>query len=170
MRQQIVQALGLVLALGAALGLLHAWGVGLWLLLGLAVGVIIVAGAMPLTGVKLLDAIVLRLRAFHWRREQGRHHSFGGMPLRIEDDGRHVWVAAEGWQRVQGRRDGEDILAARFAGRWRRDDDGELWLRVDAVAEFLVSAPGRMDPRTVRLRRYFERDVLFPAAERRRRG
>jgi hypothetical protein len=27
-----------------------------------------------------------------------------------------------------------------------------------------------MDPRTVRLRRYLEREVLFPAAERRRRA
>ncbi len=170
MRQQIVQALGLALALGAALGLLHAWGVGLWLLLVLAVGVIIVAGLMPHTGVKLLDSILLRLRAFHWRREQGRHHSFGGVSLRIDDDGRHVWVAAEGLQRALGSRDREDILAARFAGRWRRDDDGELLLRVDAVAEHLASAPGRMDPHAVRLRRYFERDVLFPAAERRRRG
>ncbi len=170
MKRPLVQALVIVVALGAGLGLLHRWGVGLWLLLLLAVVIAAVALVAPRAGVRWLDQLLLQLRAFHWRREQGRHHSFGGLPLRIDDDGRHVWVGASGLQRVLGNDDREEVLAARFAGRWRRDEDGELLLRVDAVAEHLARAPGRMDPRTLRLRLYFEREVLFPAAERRRRG
>lgn len=40
----------------------------------------------------------------------------------------------------------------------------------DAVVERLATAPGRLEPCTAHLRRDFEREVLFPAAERRRRA
>jgi hypothetical protein len=105
-----------------------------------------------------------------WRREQGTHHSFGGLALHIEDDGRHVWIAGADLQRVLGTRDRDDVLAARVPGRWRHDEGQPLLLRVDAVVAYLAAAPGRMEPRVVRLRRYLERDVLFPAAEMRRRS
>lgn len=39
-----------------------------------------------------------------------------------------------------------------------------------AVVERLATAPSRLEPRTAYLRRDFEREVLFPAAERRRRA
>ena len=90
--------------------------------------------------------------------------------LRIEHDDRHSWVDGAGLQRALGTRDRDDVLAARMPGRWRRDDKGELMLRVDAVVEHLARRPERMDPRVVRLRVYLEREVLFPATERRRRS
>jgi hypothetical protein len=72
--------------------------------------------------------------------------------------------------RVLGRRKPEASLAARFTGHWRRDDDGDtLMLRVDAVVRHLGTMPGREDPRVQRLRRYFEREVLYPASQRRAR-
>ena len=43
-------------------------------------------------------------------------------------------------------------------------------LRVDAVIAYLGQMPERNDPRVQKLRRYLERDVLHPAAERRRRA
>jgi hypothetical protein len=170
MRRRLVRAPAIALVIGAALALLHRLGIGLPLL-GALVGVTgVIALFMPWTGVRLLDDLLLAARALRWRNEQGRHHSFGGQPLHIDDDGRHVWIAGADLQRVLGTNDREDVLAARVPGRWRRDEGGVLMLRVDAVAEHLATAPGRMDPRTVRLRRYLEREVLFPAGERRRRA
>ena len=39
-------------------------------------------------------------------------------------------------------------------------------LNVQAVVQHLAQRPGRMDPRVLRLRRYLEREVLFPARRR----
>lgn len=104
-----------------------------------------------------------------WREREGVHHTFAGVWLRIEDDGRHQWVDGAGLMRATGRREPEDVLAARHTGRWRRDDRGALMLRVDAVVEQLDRSRGRDDPRILRLKHYLERQVLYPASERRRR-
>jgi hypothetical protein len=106
------------------------------------------------------------LRARLGRAEAGRHHAFGGVRLRVEDDGRHVWVDGPGLQRVLGRREPDEAQAARHAGAWRRDHRGVLMLRVDAVVQHLATMPGRNEPRIQKLRRYFEHDVLFPARHR----
>jgi hypothetical protein len=159
-----------VTALTAAVtGGLHLLGVGLPLLLALAVLVAFVTLVVPWLGVRWLDAIVLQLRSWFWAAEQGRFHSFGGVPLQIDDDGRDVWVDGPGLLRALGRREPEDALAARHAGHWRRDPQGVLMLRVDAVVRYLSAMPGRNEPRIQRLRRYFERDVLYPASQRRQR-
>ncbi len=100
----------------------------------------------------------------------GVHHAFAGVALQVADDGRHVWLDAPGLQRVLGLKEADDVTAARTPGNWRRDDNGHIWLRVDAVIEYLTRMPARNDPRVQKLRRYLERDVLYPAQERRRRG
>ena len=157
------------LLVAGLLGGLHAMGIGLWLLLGLAIVVAFVAWALPFIGVHWLDAGILWARGLFWAREQGRFHSFGGVPLDIEDDGQQVWVDGHGLMRALGRVEPEDALAARHSGHWRRNDDEVLMLRVDAVVKHLATMPGRDDPRVQRLRRYFEREVLFPASQRRAR-
>lgn len=153
-----------------ALALLHFLGLGLPILLSGAAVVLIVTYFAPSLGVRALDRIGLAWRAWLWRDQEGRHHAYGGVGLRIEDDGRHTWVAADDLQRALRTREPQDALAARHSDRWLRDADGRLWLRVDAVVERLATMPGRTDPRIQRLRRYFEREVLFPAAEKRRRA
>ena len=168
-KKPLIDAVVLGLAAAAGAWVFSRWDGALRLVLLLALAGAYVALRLPHLGVAALDRLLLAARAFHWRHEQGRHHAFGGVPLRVEDDGRHQWVGGAGLRRVLGSQDADDVLAARHAGRWRRDDEGELLLRVDAVVDVLTHGPGRMDPRTVRLRRYFEREVLFPAAERRRR-
>jgi hypothetical protein len=158
------------LAIAAVLGPLHLLGVGLRLLLALGVLMAFVALLLPHIGVRWLTGIVQWVRARYWGPEEGRFHSFGGVPLHIDDDGRHVWVDADGLQRVLGRREPEDALAARHAGHWQRAADGKLMLRVDAVVRNLNTMAGRDEPRIQRFRRYFEREVLFPAEQRRSRG
>jgi hypothetical protein len=135
-----------------------------------AAAVVFIAWALPQTGVRLLDRLILAARTLHWREQQGRHHAFAGIPLTITEDQRHLWVDGPSLQRVLGSHDADDVLAARHSGRWRRDAKGTLLLRVDAVVDVLAHGPTRMDPRTIHLRRYFEREVLFPSAERRRRS
>jgi hypothetical protein len=160
-------ALALVLALGltALLALVWKLGVGLPIL---ALTLALLAAGGPWLVARLLGALMRRWRAVFWRREEGVHHAFGGIALHIVDDGTFVWIAGSDVQRVLHTRDAEDVLAARHAGCWQRDERGALLLRVDAVVTHLAAAPSRMDPRTVRLRRYLERDVLFPAQMRRR--
>lgn len=111
-----------------------------------------------------------RLRWWRWHAEEGRHHSFDGLSLHIEHDARHSWVSGADLQRVLGTRDREDVLAARFSGRWRQGERDGLMLRIDAVVQHLAQCPERMAPRTVKLRRFFEREVLYPAAQRRGTG
>jgi hypothetical protein len=161
-------AVGVVIA--ASLGVLHKLGVGLRLLMAMVIVFAVVAWAVPWIGVRWLDAAILWARGLFWAREQGRFHSFGGVPLHIDDDGYHPWVDAEGYMRALGRVEPEAAVAARHAGHWQRDEEQRLMLRVDEVVRVLSTSPGATDPRVQRLRRYFEREVLFPALLRRERA
>ncbi len=163
------RALAVTLLLAAFFIGLKVFGIALPLFLGLGIVVAVVAALLPWIGVRWLDDLLQAGRAWRWRHEEGRHHGFGGLSISIEDDGRHVWIAGADLQRALHTTDRDDVLAARMPGRSRRDRRGDLLLRVDAVVDYLSTAPGRMEPRTVRLRRYLEREVLFPAAQRRRR-
>ena len=100
------------------------------------------------------------------RADDGKHHAFGAVRLQVEDDGRHVWIDGPGLQRVLGRREPDEAQAARHTGAWRRNERGVLMLRVDAVIQHLAHMPGRDEPRLQKLRRYLERDVLYPAQRR----
>lgn len=171
MKASTRRALAALAVVAAILIGLQLSGYALRVFIAAAVVIAFVCWALPALGVRWLDGIVLAVRSWYWAPDEGRFHSFGGVPLRIDDDGRHLWVDGEGLMRVLGRREREDVLAARFAGHWRRDEDGDiLMLRVDAVVNHLAAMPGRADPRVQRLRRYFEREVLYPASQRRARG
>jgi hypothetical protein len=164
------RAIATTAILAVVLGGLHFSGLALPVLISVGIVIAFVCWALPWLGVRWLDDIILGLRSWYWAPDQGRFHSFGGVPLQIEDDGRHMWVDGEGYMRVLGRREPEASLAARYAGHWRRDEDSDrLMLRVDAVVRYLATMPGRDDPRVQRLRRYFEREVLYPASQRRAR-
>ncbi|CAD5373381.1 conserved hypothetical protein [Rubrivivax sp. A210] len=168
MKSPALRALKLGVLIAAVLGLLHWLGVGLPLLFALAVFLIVPTLVVPWIAANWASDLRRWMRAHFWAREQGRFHSFAGVPLEIEDDGRHVWVDGEGLLRAQGgRREPEEALAARHAGKWRRDGQGRLMLRVDAVVQVLATRAGRDEPRVQRLRRYLERDVLYPAQRRR---
>ena len=153
----IVTVLGWSLLIGAWL----AWSV----LIAALASVLAVAGlwwAMQHTS----DAAAA-LREHAGRADQGSHHAFNGVRLHVEDDGRHVWIAGPGLQRALGRREPDEAQAARHTGAWRRNERGVLMLRVDAVVHQFGHMGGRDEPRVQKLRRYLERDVLYPAQRRR---
>lgn len=158
-----------LIAAGLA-GALHALSVGPVWLLGTVIGAALLIWVLPRLVVWLLTKLRENARASMWRPQQGRHHAVGGVALDVDDDGRHVWVAAGGLRKALHSNDTDDVLAARHTGRWRHDDKRVLWLRADAVVANLETAPGRMDPHTIRVRRYLQEQVLFPASERRRRA
>jgi hypothetical protein len=158
-----------VLAAGLA-GAFHVFSFGPRWLLATVAGAMLLIWGVPRLIAWAFGKLHEGAREAVWRKQQGRHHAIGGVAIEIEDDGRHVWIGAAGLRRALHSQDSDDILAARHTGRWRRSDKGLLWLRVDAVVAVLETAPGRMDPHTVRLRRYLQEQVLFPAGERRRRA
>lgn len=156
-------------AAGIAL-LIKLAGLTLPIALGTAAVVLIFANVLPWMGVLVVENAVLAVRAWLWRDEEGRHHSFGGVLLDIRDDGRHLWIATDGLRRAMHGDERDERLEVRFPGRHKRDGEGQLLLRVDAVAAYLHSSNTSRDPTRLRLLRYLEHDVLFPAAERRRRS
>jgi hypothetical protein len=167
---RLKRAAALTAAVLGALWLLRALGLTQLAWSALVVVLILATWFYPPWGTRLLDRIGHAWRAWIWRDEEGRHHAFGGVSLHIEDDGRHLWLAAVDLQRVLRSDEPDDAFAARHSERWRRDGQGRLWLRLDAVVERLRSMPGRDEPRTQKLRRYLERDVVYPAQRRRRRA
>jgi len=156
-------------AISAVCLLLHWLGVGLPLLTVLAAVFALLAIAAPRLLVRWFDHSVYLARAARWRREGGRHHSFDGVALDVQDDGRHVWLPAADLNRVLRVHELEDVTAARHSGYWQHDNEGAVQVRVDGIVAYLSTMPDRMEPRIIRLRRYLERELLFPAAERRRR-
>ncbi len=166
MNRSLRRAVWLTLAVGALMALLVRFGLGLGALMLLALGAGLLAALLPWFGPRALEALQATLRSASWARQEGRYHSFGGVMLEVEDDGRHVWLGGSGLMRALGRQEPDEVCAARHAGCWRRNPQGRLMLRVDAVVQVLATQPGRHDPRVQRLRRYLQRELLFPAEQR----
>lgn len=155
-------------------GAVHVVRQGVSLALVLGVVLALVVFSIAYWGGQWLSAARQAAREKAWDEVEGQHHQFAGVRLRVEEHGRQMWLGAEGLRRALGAtvsgshdRDSDDVLAARHAGHWRRAPDGTLMLRVDNVVQRLAKMPEREDPRVQRLRRYLERDVLFPAQRRR---
>lgn len=159
---------GLALATVAGWSQLLGGGVPWSLLAGLAAALGVAMLAWQL--VRRAGDVQAWLRERFWAREEGHFHAFGGVPLQVEDDGQQAWLGGKGLLRVLGRQEADDVLASRMPGQWRHDAKGRLLLRVEAVVDYLSHMPERNDPRVQKLRRYLERDVLHPAAERHRRA
>jgi hypothetical protein len=170
MNGRLLRAALVVLLLLVVLGWTQVLGSGVsWFFLGgVTVATLLIGGLWKAQ--KHLPDLTAALRERFWAREAGDYYAFAGVRLIVQDDGRHVWLDGPGLLRVLGRREPDDVLAARMPGQWRRNEQGVLMLRVDAVIDYLGHMPGRDDLRVQKLRRYLERDVLHPAAERRRRG
>ncbi len=170
MSSHALRAVVVGVSIAAVLGLLHWWGLGLPLLMVLLVLVGAVAKFVPHIGVRWLDELILAVRTLLWRRVSGRHHSFAGITLDIEEADGQMWMSADCLQRVLRQPEAISVTAARLADHdgehTRHNDKGVLMLNVQAVVHYLQHMPGRTEPRNQRLRTYLERDVLFPASRR----
>ena len=155
--------------LGAAALALLLWLAIKWPLTGLTVvvGGLVVAAALG--GVEFFSGWLRWTRWAVWRTEQGSHLSFDGISLHLDDDNVHLWINAGEWRRLRRIKETDDVTAARHSAGWRRNQGGGLQLRLDVVIAVMAQASDRLEARNIKLRRYLERDILFPAAERRRR-
>lgn len=157
-----------VLATVLGWAFLKGWAPLKWALLATVCSVVVASAIW--FGVHKFGDLRAAARQQLGAHHDGKHHAFAGVTLLVEDDGRYVWLDAPGLRRVLGLKEADDVTASRTPGNWRRSDDGQTWLRVDAVIQYLTHMPGRNEPRVQKLRRYLERDVLYPAQERHRRG
>ena len=166
------RALAVGLAIAAVLGLLHLWGLGLPLLTLVLMLLGAVATFVSVIGVRWLDELILALRTLSWRRVSGRHHSFAGISLDIEEAEGQMWLSADSLQRVLRLHEALSVTAARLADHadvhGRHNNKGVLMLNLQAVVQYLLRMPGRKEPRILRLRAYLERQVLFTASRRAR--
>jgi hypothetical protein len=158
-----------VLLILALLALLHSMGLGPLYVLLVGVGAVLVFFFVPRWVIGLGERTHEKLNQQVWKDHEGHHHAFAGVIFTVQDDGRHVWMQGDALKRVLARPEADDVLASRISGKWKLDERKQLWLRVDGVIEHLSVFPGRMDPRVQKLRRWLERDVIFPA-ERRHQG
>jgi hypothetical protein len=164
-RQQQAYAVLVVVAIGL-MALVHSWGYGPLYVLLVAVGAAVVIVFVPRWIIGLGEQARDGLNHQVWKAHEGHHHAFAGVIFTMADDGRFMWMQGDALKRVLARPEADDVLAARISGKWKLDERQRLWLRVDAVVGHLSTFPGRMDPRVQKLRRWLERDVLFPADRR----
>jgi hypothetical protein len=164
-RQQQAYAVLVVVSIGL-MALVHSWGYGPLYVLLVAAGSAVIIVFVPRWIIGLGERAHQGLHTQVWKGVEGQHHAFAGVSFTMADDGRHMWMHADALKRVLARPEADDVLAARISGKWKLDERQQLWLRVDAVVEHLSTFPGRMDPRVQKLRRWLERDVLFPAERR----
>jgi len=167
MRERLIGAFLVALVLTTVLGWVNLLGARIFWFVGAGVVLAVAGAAVTWYGARHFADLQAWMHERFWAREAGQHHAFGGVILKVEDDGRHVWMDGQALLRVLGRREPEDALAARHAGFWRRNAKGVLMLRVDAVVQHLAHMPGRDEPRLQRFRHYLERDLLYPAQRRR---
>lgn len=170
MDPRVLPAVVVALVASVLLGLLKLMGSGFLLLMLVAVGSALAITAAAWNGMQGETRLGQWWRERLHAEDEGTHHAFAGIRLQVEDDGELLWLKASGVQRVLGLKEEEIVTASRVPGQWRRDEDRALWLRVDGLIQTLNTMPGRTEPRVQRFRRYLERDLLFPANERRRRG
>jgi len=170
MNPHLLPAVLVALVAAVLLGLLKLMGSGFLLLMLVAVGAALAITSVAWNGLRGETGLSQWWRERLHAENEGTHHAFAGIRLQVEDDGELIWLKASGVQRVLGLKEEEIVTASRVPGQWRRDEDRALWLRVDGLIQTLNTMPGRTEPRVQRFRRYLERDLLFPANERRRRG
>jgi hypothetical protein len=138
-------------------------------------GLAAMVGTVPLYGVllarPLLDlASELRhhSRALVWRKLEGRHFAFKGIPVQVlEDDAYRRWVRAADVRRIVGFTASDGALALTYPNGWRR-------LGAPAQPHFsdealLVHLAKETSPEALRFRHWVEREIAFPARRLRQR-
>ena len=156
---EILATIAIRLALCAA----ATWG--LWRL-GFGAGLLFMAGvvgivlARPL--MELTIAIWHEMRRANWRELEGRHFVFRGRPIRVVEDARHQrWVRLADVRAVAGITTSETALKIAYAGGCSLSGrPPELYLSDEALLAHLSK---ERSPATARLRRWVEREIVFPA-------
>jgi hypothetical protein len=160
----------LSIALRVAACAIVSWGA--WRLFG-AAGLVFAA---PLVGLAiarpLLELAAAASRAMHrahWRDVEGRHYAFRGQTVRVlEDASGQRWIRLGDIRGIVGFTASDGALALAYPdGLSRIGRPIEPYISAEALLEHLGKERG---PKAIRLRAWVEREVAFPAAQRRMRS
>ena len=125
-----------------------------------------IALARPL--LDLASAIKHQMHRAHWRDVEGRHYAYRGRPVRVvEDDQRRRWVRLADIRAIVGFTASDGALAVTYP-------DGVLAIgrpplphvRDEALLAHLAK---ERSPEALRLARWVEREIAFPARRERER-
>jgi hypothetical protein len=100
--------------------------------------------------------------ALVWRRLEGRHFVFRGVPVQVLEDDRHRrWVRAADVRRIVGHTATDGALALTYPNGWRSmGRPARPHFSDDALIEHLSKETA---PEALRFRHWAEREIAFPA-------
>jgi hypothetical protein len=108
------------------------------------------------------------LRALAWRREEGHYFAFRGMPVHVlEDDEQQCWLRVAQVRQIVGFTASDTTLAIAYPDDWRLlGRPPAPHLRDEAL---LVHLKKERSSQALRFAQWLERDVAYPARQRRMR-
>jgi hypothetical protein len=161
----ILTTIAIRLALCAA----AAWA--LWRL-GFGTGVLFMAAVVGIVLARpLLDltiAVWHGMRHANWRELEGRHFAFKGRSVRVVEDADHQrWVRLADIRAIAGFTASDASLQITYPGGWgMRGRPREAYLSDEALLAHITK---ERSPEALRLRRWIEREIVFPARRQRER-
>ncbi len=162
---QILTTIAIRLALCAA----ATWA--LWRL-GFGTGVVFMAAAVGLALARPLVDLTIALwqamRHANWRELEGHHFAFKGRSVRVvEDAGHQRWIRLADIRAIAGFTASDASLRITYPGGWGlRGRLREPYLSDEALLAHIAK---EHSPEALRLRRWVEREIVFPARRQRER-
>jgi len=140
--------------------------------LGFDTGVLFMAGlvgiALARPVIDLAIALWHELRRAVWHDVQGRYYAYKGRPVRVIDDAGHRrWIRLADIRAIVGFTASDASLQITYSGGWRKlGRPAEPYLCDESLLAHLLKERA---PDTARLRRWVEREIVFPARRQRER-
>ena len=162
---QILKTIAIRLAVCAA----ATWA--LWRL-GFGPGVLFMAAAVGIVLARPLMDLTIALwqamRHANWRELEGHHFAFKGRSVRVVEDADHQrWIRLADIRAIAGFTASDASLQITYPGGWgMRGRPYEPYLSDEALLAHIAK---ERSPEAARLRRWVEREIVFPARRQRER-
>lgn len=157
------------IAIRLALCAVTTWA--LWRL-GFGTGLLFMAGAVGIVLARpLMDLTIAlwhELRRANWRELEGHHFAFKGRSVRVVEDADHQrWIRLADIRAIAGFIAGDTALQITYPGGWSmRGRPREPYVSDETL---LAHVAKERSPEAARLRRWVEREIVFPARRQRER-
>jgi hypothetical protein len=140
--------------------------------LGFGTGLLFMAGVVGIVLARpLMDLTIAtwhEMRRANWRELEGRHFAFKGRSVRVVEDADHQrWVRLADIRAIAGFTASDTALQVTYPGGWSmRGRPREPYLSDEALLAHIAK---ERSPEAARLRRWVEREIVFPARRKRER-
>ena len=140
--------------------------------LGFGSGLLFMAGVVGIVLARpLMDLTIAtwhEMRGANWRELEGRHFAFKGRSVRVVEDADHQrWVRLADIRAIAGFTASDAALQITYPGGWgMRGRPREPYLSDEALLAHIAK---ERSPEAARLRRWVEREIVFPARRERER-